>query len=98
MRIVLTRTAREHLREIHSFLAQYSEDAAKRRLRRLRDRWRMLAAHPRLGRVVPEYELERLREVVDPPYRIIYQVFADRIEIVAIRHSAELLQTMPDEL
>jgi hypothetical protein len=29
--------------------------------------------------------------------RIIYQVFADRIEIVAIRHSAESLDLLPDE-
>ena len=50
-----------------------------------------LASHPRKGRVVPEYNIERFRELIEPPYRIMYQVFADRVEIATIRHSAELL-------
>ena len=46
---------------------------------------------PFSGRKVPEYEAALLRELIAAPYRIIYEVFPDRVEIVTIRHSAELL-------
>ncbi len=45
--------------------------------------------------MVPEYQLERFRELIEPPYRIMYQVFADRVEIVTIRHGAEDLPEWP---
>ena len=52
---------------------------------------------PFSGRKVPEYEADLLRELIAPPYRIIYEVFPDRVEIVTIRHSAELLSPPTDQ-
>ena len=34
----------------------------------------MLYEHPRMGRVVPEFNQQDLHEMVVPPYRIIYRV------------------------
>lgn len=52
-----------------------------------------LETYPRLGRVMPEYGVPALRELIEGDHRIIYEVFPDRVEIVTIRHGAESLST-----
>jgi plasmid stabilization system protein ParE len=47
------------------------------------------------GRRVPEYQQDNVREVSEPPYRIIYRVTADVVQILTIMHERQLL---PDEL
>ena len=47
-----------------------------------------LADHPRIGRVVPEYADADLRERVYQNYRVVYELRANRIEIVAVVHGA----------
>lgn len=37
----------------------------------------------------PEYGVPLLRELIEPPYRIVYEVFTDRVEIVIVRHGQE---------
>ena len=47
------------------------------------------------GRRVPEYDQENVREVGEPPYRIIYRVTANVVQILTIMHERQLL---PDEI
>jgi len=91
LRVDWTFEAVAHLDGIYSTLLPFSERSAQEWVVRINERVLSLRDFPRLGRIVPEYRIERFRELIEPPYRIMYQVFADRVEIVAIRHSAELL-------
>lgn len=45
--------------------------------------------------MVPEYEEPEVREVIERPYRIIYRIKPDQIDILAVVHSAQML---PPEL
>jgi plasmid stabilization system protein ParE len=47
------------------------------------------------GRVVPEYEDIAVREILERPYRIIYRVADDEIQILTVMHYRQLL---PDDL
>ena len=47
-----------------------------------------LEAYPRSGRVVSELSAATVREVIEPPYRIVYRVGAEMLEIIAVVHSA----------
>jgi plasmid stabilization system protein ParE len=58
---------------------------------RLTRRSEQIAVFPQSGRMVPEYEAPDLREVIERPYRIIYRIKADQIDILAVVHSAQLL-------
>jgi len=40
---------------------------------------------------VPEYEAEDIRELIEKPYRIIYRVKQDQIDVLAVIHGAQLL-------
>lgn len=54
-------------------------DGLVRRVELLRDL-------PEQGRVVPEWHEPSVREVLHEPYRVIYEVFNDRIEILTLSH------------
>jgi len=49
-----------------------------------------LQAYPELGRVVPEYQNQNVREIIFRPYRIVYRVNHKQklCEIVRVWHSA----------
>ena len=50
---------------------------------------------PYSGRKVPEYQVEDIRELVEPPYRIIYHIKMNQIDLLAVIHGTRL---MPDEI
>jgi len=55
-----------------------------------------LAEHPDMGRIVPEFEQPFLRELIRPPFRIVYRCERKRVRIVRIWRSERLL-AVPDE-
>lgn len=80
---------------IYDYIARDSTLYAQRMVDRLTRCSQQLAAFPMSGRMVPEYESKEIREIVERPYRIIYRLWPDRIEILAVIHSA---QRLPFEL
>ena len=61
---------------------------------RLTARSEQIASFPLSGRMVPEYQATDVREVIEKPYRIIYRIKPDQIDILAVVHGA---QTLPPE-
>lgn len=53
---------------------------------------RRIAEHPRLGRVVPEFADDAIRERFVYSYRLIYRVEPERIIVVAVVHGRRLLE------
>ena len=50
-----------------------------------------LADYPESGRVVPEFGLTQLREVIHPPFRIVYRGDDDRVRVVRVWRGERLL-------
>ena len=88
--VVLARSAEADLEAIVSYVARDNPQAALRLGRALVASLRSLESFPQLGRIVPEFNQEGLREIVRRPYRIIYQVnlAAERIEVIRFWHGA----------
>ena len=55
----------------------------------------LLAEHPDMGRIVPEFNLEYLRELIQPPFRIVYRRNQNKVLIVRIWRSERLI-VVPD--
>ncbi len=91
MRVHWTNTAVEHLLAIYEYIAQDSTVYAQRMIDRLTRRSEQIATFPLSGRKVPEYEVEDIRELIEKPYRIIYLVKSDQVDVLAVVHSAQLL-------
>ena len=88
MNVHWTETAQEHLDAIHGFIARNSAEYALRMVDRLTRRSQQIAAAPLSGRRVPEYDLEQIRELIEGPYRIIYHIKPDQIDVLAVIHGA----------
>lgn len=56
------------------------------------ERAEQLAAFPESGRVVPEFGMPWLRELVQPPFRIVYRFEDKRVRIVRVWRSERLLE------
>ena len=63
----------------------------KRMVDHLTQKSRQIADFPLSGRRVPEYENDQIREVIEGPYRIIYHIKPEQIDVVAVIHGARNL-------
>lgn len=83
------------LRELHAIHEHISHDSlvyADRMIERIVSRMDQVAQFPGSGRRVPEWDLENVREVIEPPYRVVYRIRREAIHIVAVVHSSRKLR------
>ena len=97
MRVLWADAAKRQLHAIHDYVAQTSPDYAVRLLDCLTKRSIQIALFPFSGRMVPEYELNEIRELIEGSYRIIYRIREDWIDLVTICHGSRLLPPTLDE-
>lgn len=91
MKLSWSQRALDDLLDIGRFIARNDPRAARRWVERLRQRAQEAARNPRLGRIVPEYSQEDLREVILGAYRIVYRVQEDTIEVLTVFEGHRLL-------
>jgi toxin ParE1/3/4 len=51
-----------------------------------------LADFPESGRIVPEFNIENLREIIFAPFRIVYRLDGNKIKIVRVWRSERMLR------
>jgi toxin ParE1/3/4 len=95
VRVHWTHTAIAHLFAIYEQIARDAPIYAQRIVDRLTRRSEQIATFPQSGRMVPEYGAPDLREVIERPYRIIYRIREDHIDVLAVVHSAQVLPPQP---
>lgn len=84
-----------HLANIYKYISLNSPTYAKRTVDKITRRSEQIADQPYSGRKVPEYDAEDIRELIEKPYRIIYRIKPDQIDVVAVIHGAQL---MPNDI
>lgn len=52
----------------------------------------MLATHPEIGRVVPEFSDDSIREIIYSPFRVVYLRESKSINVVRVWRSERLLK------
>ncbi|MHB1863636.1 MAG: type II toxin-antitoxin system RelE/ParE family toxin [Gemmatimonadaceae bacterium] len=85
-----TETAYEDLAAIRDFVRHDSPAYAQLVVAQLYESVGQLRQFPESGRVVPERGDPSLRELIRPPYRIVYRRHQSSVEILTIFHSARL--------
>jgi len=98
MRIYWTPLARQRLAEIEAYIAKDNSSAARAVAVRLLNRSRTLQQPPLLGRRLEQYAADDIREYLVRPFRLIYRVRNERIEIVTVMHYRQLLPSDLAEL
>jgi addiction module RelE/StbE family toxin len=91
MKVYWTDRAKARLKELESYIAQDSESSAKKVVKRLLIKSNQISVLPYSGRKVPEYGQDDIREMLVKPYRIIYRIRTDRIDVLTVMHYRQLL-------
>jgi plasmid stabilization system protein ParE len=98
MRVCWTDRARYRLKQIRDYLDQEAPSVALPTIQRLIKRSQFIGELPSAGRIVPEYRQDDLREILESPYRIIYRILDDRIDVITVMHYRQLLPVDLNEL
>ena len=81
------------LEEIRDWYAeQQVADIGIRLIREIFTKVGQLTDFPESGRIVPELAMTKLRELIYPPFRIVYRIDDTRIVIVRVWRSERLLK------
>ena len=86
-----TLQALDDLESICLFIGRDSPQAAAVFAQRAFQSTDPLVNFPRLGRVVPELEIENIREIILGNYRVIYRIEDEQVQVLTVHHGARLL-------
>ena len=89
--IIWSQRAAEDLDAIAAYIAQDSDAYAKSVIRTILKKVRLLSEFPFIGRIVPEFEDDSIREIFAYSYRIIYKITEDEVIPAAIIHGKRIL-------
>lgn len=88
MKLIWTEPAVLDLEKIKEYVSRDSEYYALNLIENIFESVEKLKEFPNIGRVVPEYQDKKLREILYYNYRIIYKVKDNQLAVLAIIHGA----------
>lgn len=91
--VIWSFSANEDLDEIFEYIAKtYSKQSAIDLTKTIVNRTKNLENFPKMGRIVPEIKNDKVRELIEGKYRIIYEMLDDDVVLIAkIYHSSRNL-------
>ena len=96
--IRLAESAVRDLEELRRWYARQGvPEAGERTLRRILDSIGLLAEQPDMGRIVPEFGQGSLRELIRPPFRIVYRRERGGVSIVRVWRSERVFKVAEEE-
>jgi len=100
MSAITIRFAESAVADLEEIKRWYTEqgvpDVGDRLIAKLFERIEALREHPDIGRIVPEFDQPFLRELVQPPFRIVYRREPRKVSVVRVWRSERLLH-LPKE-
>lgn len=93
MSISFANSAVEDLKEIKAYyLEQGVPQTGHDLVAAIIEHVEILSPHPDIGRVVPEFEDDSIRELIHPPFRVVYLRVNESISIIRVWRSERLLR------
>ncbi len=93
VKVTFAESAVKDLEEIRSWYAdQDLPSISEKFLREIITQVERLADFSKSGRMVPEFGIANLREIIHPPFRIVYRLDKDRARTVRVWRSERLLK------
>jgi toxin ParE1/3/4 len=91
MRLIWSPLAVDRVSEIANYIAKDKPSAAEKWIDTVFSKVEQLKTSPEIGRIVPEINDSRFREIIYGNYRIIYRIEKKQISILTIRHGKQIL-------
>ena len=84
------KSAKNDLKEIYDFISLDSKRYAKHQVEKIQSKTDILKAGTVIGKKVSEIDDEKVREIFEGNYRIIYRIVSeDEIHILLVHHGAK---------
>ncbi|EJI85888.1 hypothetical protein AEST_12900 [Alishewanella aestuarii B11] len=98
MKLVITHSAIKDLQEIKAFYAaQAVPEVGQRFVTTILDKVQNLVLQPDVGRIVPEFCQAHIRELIYPPFRILYLRDSSAVSVIRVWRSERQLLLPEDE-
>lgn len=95
VQIQWTHRAFEDALIIKNYISENSVFYASVTIEKIKSRVQILKKFPQIGRIVPEFNNETIRELIEGNYRIVYRVVSEtQIDIIAIAHGAREIKNL----
>lgn len=92
---VSIRFAESAIADLEALMSWYAEqgvpEVGERFVEEIVTRIEALRPHPEMGRIVPEFDQPYLRELIHPPFRIVYRLDPRQVRVVRVWRSERLL-------
>ena len=93
MKIRLTNSAVDDLRELQFYYdEQLVPQVGKRLVTEILDRVETLTNNPDIGRIVPEFDVDNIRELIHKPFRVVYLRESKSIYVIRVWRSERILE------
>ena len=94
VKIIWSELAIQDLKQIHEYIALDSKFYADRFIEKIITRVDQLESLHTSGRIVPEFNNEQIRELIEGNYRIVYKIYSSHVGIARVHHAAKLLKEL----
>jgi toxin ParE1/3/4 len=93
VKIHLTDSAIDDLRELQIYYdEQLVPQVGKRFVAEIFDRIETLTNNPDIGRIVPEFDADNIRELIHTPFRVVYLRESKSIFVIRVWRSERILE------
>ena len=93
MKISLTDSAIDDLRELQFYDdEQLVPQVGKRLVTEILDRVETFTSNPDIGRIVPEFNVDNIRELIHKPFRVVYLRESKSIYVIRVWRSERILE------
>lgn len=92
MKVFWTKESLQRLREIELYISRDNSIAAEKFIDKLVELAETLTTNSWRGRVVPEFSIPEIRELLFRNYRIVYIIKKSRIEILTVFEDYQLIK------
>jgi addiction module RelE/StbE family toxin len=93
--VVLTKQARQDLKEIKNYISLSSPMNAERVGDKIISEIQTLITHPHRGRIIIKTSHQSIRQILVFKYRIFYRELSDKIQVLSIYHGARSIENNP---
>lgn len=98
MELSIAQSALTDLLQIQQYyLEQGVADVGQKLLQEIFKQTELIVAHPDAGRIVPEFAQLQIREIIYPPFRIVYLRDVDAVQLIRVWRSERLLLLPPQD-
>jgi len=92
MKLLWTNEALNRLIEIEDYISEDSPQRAQKFTNQIINKAESLKKHPKKGRIVPEFSIPEIRELIYKNYRIVYIIKEESLEILTVFESHRLIR------